>query len=347
MQLASQLTRAISERDNYSQHVLQLDQKLAKSAKENTLLQQQLVDLGRQVQTLLREIIRRDDPSLPADDELANMESSNAVGSIIDNNLVLFRSISELQEQNVKLLAITRDLGKKLESDEREYKETLDQEQTEAIREAHDAIQMLQSRLEHQQKSSQATIQAYVKECDTLRTMLKRRDANGAGMAGSINGQMRDEPSISEQRLRDAEGTFDSYREEISVDTARLREEAMRYQREASQLGAELAKANAKVEYLNGKFILLIPPASNVYRASIERHRMGQERLAAQNQEYENMSKRNRELQDQCVKHEITSNHLTEELGTITSQTEILRNECANLRAEKRIWEVSGNLDPL
>ncbi len=67
------------------------------------------------------------------------------------------------KSKNVKLLAITRDLGNKLESDEREYKDTLDREQTEVVREAHEAIQMLQSRLEHQRRSSQATIQAYVK----------------------------------------------------------------------------------------------------------------------------------------------------------------------------------------
>ena len=110
MQLASQLTRAINERDTYSQHIQQLDQKLAKGAKENSLLQQQLSDLGRQVQALLREISRRDDPSLPPDDEMADIEPSSAVGSIIDSKLVLFRSVTELQEQNVKLLAITRDL---------------------------------------------------------------------------------------------------------------------------------------------------------------------------------------------------------------------------------------------
>ncbi len=69
---------------------------------------------------------------------------------------------------------------------------------------------------------------------------------------------------------------------------------------------------------------------------------MGQERVASQNNEYENVSKRNRQLQDQYVKLEIASNHLTEELATATSQVEILRNECANLRAEKKIWEVSS-----
>ncbi len=266
MQLASQLTRAISERDSYAQHVDQLDQKLTKGAKEISLLQQQLVDLGRQVQTLLREISRRDDPSLPPDDELVDMEPSGGVGSIIDNKLVLFRSITDLQEQNVKLLAITRDLGNKLESDEREYKDTLDREQTEAVREAHEAIQMLQSRLEHQQRSSQATIQAYVKECDTLRTMLKRRDVNGAGTSGPLNGQIRQEPADTEKRLRDAEGTFDSFREDISADTARLREEAMRYQRDASKLGAELAKANAKLEHMNGGYYLDIACESHLSR---------------------------------------------------------------------------------
>ena len=252
LQLASQLTRALSDRDSYQRYAEELDQKLAKSGRESALLQQQLLDLGRQIQSLLKEIARRDDPSLPLDEDIANLPPPNeAINSIIDNNLVLYRSIPELQQQNMKLLSITRELGAKLEGDEREYKDMLDREQSEAIREAHEAIQTLQSHLEAQQKSANATIQAYVKECETLRTLAKRREQNG-GLSGGINGQSSLESADVEDRIREAEGKFQSYTHEMGVDTLRLREEVSRYQREAGQLGASLAKANAKIEHING-----------------------------------------------------------------------------------------------
>ena len=42
------------------------------------------------------------------------------------------------------------------------------------------------------------------------------------------------------------------YRKEMGIDTVKLREEVAQYQKETNQLNAALAKANAKIEYLNG-----------------------------------------------------------------------------------------------
>ena len=52
---------------------------------------------------------------------------------------VLYKSIPQLQEQNMKLLRCIRELGGRMERGESEYKEQFDLEQTEAIREAHEA----------------------------------------------------------------------------------------------------------------------------------------------------------------------------------------------------------------
>ena len=94
------------------------------------------------------------------------------VQAVITNNLVLFRSVPELQHQNQQLLKIVRDLGDKLEAEEKEYRDTLDQEQAEAIQEAHDAIKLLQEQLENQKKTADISIQARQKECETLKALL-------------------------------------------------------------------------------------------------------------------------------------------------------------------------------
>jgi uncharacterized membrane protein YgaE (UPF0421/DUF939 family) len=115
------------------------------------LLQKQLNDLGRQVQALLKEIARRQDPTLPSDEEL-EADESNApaenIDEVITNHLVLFRNIKALQAQNQKLLGIVREMGAKMEAEEREYREALEKEQSEAVREAHEAVPtMLKCRL--------------------------------------------------------------------------------------------------------------------------------------------------------------------------------------------------------
>lgn len=163
----------------------------------------------------------------------------------------------------MKLLRCVREMAVRMESEERDYKEQLENEQTEAIREAHEAIQALQTQLDNTQTSHQVTIQAYIKERDTLKTMLARYERGGTGMtsavsadgqtspAPAVNGVAR-EPTELEKELEEARNNFEAYRKEMGVDTIRLREEVIQYQREASQLSASLAKANAKIEFLNG-----------------------------------------------------------------------------------------------
>lgn len=233
---------------------------------ENTLLQKQLDDLGRQVQTLLREIARRDDPTIPPDEELENVEAALGTESLITNHLVSFKSIDSLQQQNQRLLKVVRELGQTMENEEKEYREAMEKEQTEAIKEAHDAMQELAAQLERQKTSSDSIIQAYVKERDTLRIMLARSEKTSAlPQAATLNGSAVTNVAVVTtgqtdlaRELEDVHGQFDAYRKEMGIDSGRLRDDLIAAQREVNQLGAVLAKANAKIEFLTGQSYLFV-----------------------------------------------------------------------------------------
>ncbi|KAI0629748.1 hypothetical protein C8Q77DRAFT_263303 [Trametes polyzona] len=335
-QLASQLAQALSERDSLATAAEENAQKLAKSTRENELLEKQLQDLGRQLRTLLKELGRHQDPSIPSDEELELDDTTRPaenIEAVITNNLVLFRSIPQLQEQNQKLLKIVRELGEKLESEEKEYKEALEREQGEAVREAHEAIKQLQEQLENHKRSSEVTIQAYAKERDTLRSLLARQQQSGGAVARITNGQVNGDVQSTEattdaaKELEEVQKQFETYRTEMGHDSTRLREEALSAQREATRLGTALAKANAQIEVLT------------------ERHRMVQEQIVIQRRENEDLQKRNQHLYDQYTRIDIECNRMAEDLLASNSVLEQLRNECANLRAEKKIWEsVQGRL---
>jgi nucleoprotein TPR len=69
---------------------------------ENDLLQKQLNNLRWQVQGLLKEIARWQDPMIPSDEELEADKSTGpaeSINEVITNHLVLFHSISMLQAQ--------------------------------------------------------------------------------------------------------------------------------------------------------------------------------------------------------------------------------------------------------
>ena len=71
-----------------------------------------------------------------------------------------------------------------------------------------------------------------------------------------------------------------------------------------------------------------------------ERSRMHVEQLDLRLHEVENLTKRNNQLQDRWMRLDIECNRLTEDFQVATGRIEQLRNENANLRAEKDIWQV-------
>ncbi|KAH9035766.1 hypothetical protein EDB85DRAFT_841962 [Lactarius pseudohatsudake] len=322
-QLASQLADALSERDSSASNASEVSQRLSKTIRENESLQKQLNDLGRQVQTLLKEIARRQDPTIPSDEELEADESTPAdnIDEVITNHLVLFRSVSALQTQNQKLLGIVREMGAKMEAEEREYRETLEKEQGEAVREAHEAITALQEQLEAQRRAHDVKMRAFVKERDSLKVLLARAERNSSlkESHGQANGEVMDSDLAKD--LAEIQEQFDVYRAETGVDSVRLREDTVAAQREVAQLSTQLAKANAKLEITGDRFKML------------------QEQQSLTLRDLDDVSKRNRDLYERFTSVDIECNRVTEDLIAANGKMDQLRNECANLRAEKRIWE--------
>jgi len=209
------------------------------------------------VQNLLREIARQDDPTIPADEDFeeATVEPV-AVNQVITNNLLLFKNINGLQAQNQKLLSVVRDLGTRLENEEQEYKITMEREQAEAIKEAHEAIQELASALEREKAHHTKVIQAYMKEREALKTMVAR--AGIIEPSPGVTSQAIESPtSFGNQdelakELAEVQSHFEAYKTEMGLDTLKLREDLVQAQREATTATAALAKAEAKLQYMNG-----------------------------------------------------------------------------------------------
>lgn len=273
-QLASQLTSALADRDANASLAQETSQKLKNSSRESELLKSQLSDLALQVQTLTKELVRIQDPSIPSDEELeADPSTAPATNmeEVITNNLIRFRSIQGLQEQNQRLLKIVRDIGAKMEAEEKEYRENLQQEQAEAVLEAHQALQKMQEDLERQKEIHEVTIQAYQKERDALRAMLARAEARALSSISGMNGEPgTNDTSESDlaKELAEVQNQFETYKNEMGTDTIKLREDVMLAQKEAAQLSAALAKANARIEYLTG---MKIHVAHKVLLISISR----------------------------------------------------------------------------
>ena len=67
-----------------------------------------------------------------------------------------------------------------------------------------------------------------------------------------MNGISR-EPTELEKELNEIRGTYEAYRHETGIDNVKRQEELARYQRDVNQLTATVAKANAKIAFLEGQ----------------------------------------------------------------------------------------------
>ena len=67
---------------------------------------------------------------------------------------------------------------------------------------------------------------------------------------------------------------------------------------------------------------------------------MAQDQVTVSAREIENLAKENQQLREKYTRADIESHKFTEDLLTAGAKLDQLRNESANLRAEKKIWEV-------
>ncbi|KAI5827114.1 hypothetical protein K523DRAFT_340270 [Schizophyllum commune Tattone D] len=348
--LSTQLSQAIVERDTLATSNRDNEQKLAKALKEGALLEKNADDLGRQVRHLTRENARLRDPSLPhdidADDgasvngsladgrsvlsagttainEIAAMAPAESVDDVIANHLVLFNSVPALQAQNRRLLLLVRQLGSRMEDAEREWREEAEREQLAAVREAHEAMTEMANQLEaarREMDERSAAGEANRREREALKAMVNRLQ-RGEHLEGEQPRAVERRP-VPESSSADEESELTrlrAYKAEMESDAGRLRDELGAAQREIGKLTAALAKANARAEYLT------------------ERARDSANQYDVQLAQLKGLEQRNAQLSDQLIRLDSEAARATDELVVAQGRVEQLRNECANLRAEKQL----------
>lgn len=257
-QLASQLTAAVAEREAADRRTSAATLDIARLTAEAQISNAQLVDLGRQVRTLLRTVAGPATTGNPDDfDEaeaeiLARGQTSTDTDSVVSAHLVTFADINSLQVQNQKLLRITREMGAQMERADDDARARRRGEENAAVEEAHELILRLKDEVESQRVS----LEAQARERDMLRRMLAvRADGGSNSHPDAAAGDFATGPDSA--RLGDVQASFEAYRTEMAVDTQRLREDLTAAQRDAGIARTELAKSKAQAEFTSERLRLL------------------------------------------------------------------------------------------
>jgi nucleoprotein TPR len=242
---------------------------------------------------------------------------------LISQRLIIFRNIVELQQQNQDLLRVTRQLGEKMERDEKEYQLKVENLESEALNKATEVINQLRDEL----KSMRTKMESYIRERDMFRRM-----ASGKIPPGSESQQLAltSSPSrISTEEhnaLRELQLQFDAYRNEAATDRRTFNDQIRSLNASQSEALINAAKYKSQMELAN------------------ERYKILQGNMEMAKQESEELRKRTQRMQEQQAKQDVKVQQTAEELVDLRGLLESLRTENANLKAEKTLFKVIRSL---
>lgn len=340
------------ERDQALKAARKSEGQVEAKTKEGEVLRQQLRDLSSQIKVLLMEVHLRgqglDDLSPEGRAQLERIaqgvdgdapEGVTATDRFISQNLVTFRNVSDLQEQNSDLLRITREIGERMEHEEEMLK------QSEKARDWDD-LQQKYERCKDEVKSLVTQSQSYIRERDMFRRMLSHRgqlppgtdadslfgeSAHGdarpvtpapGSVMNSIEGSRTAKDLADYAKLyKDMQAHFDAYRNEAATDRSTLKEQVDGLSKLNGELRSEVAKSGSQVTL------------------ALDRYEMLQGNYVMLKNENAELQKRAQSLSENAAKQEVRVQQVAEEVVEARGIADSLRNETANLKAEKEFWK--------
>jgi nucleoprotein TPR len=286
--------------------------------------------LGRQVQHLLRELQERElglNGDLTEDERRVMKEMNDAyeagvdytdTDKIISQRLIIFHNIVELQQQNQNLLRVTRQLGEKMEQDEREYQSKVENLESEALDKATQVIDRLRDEL----KSNRIKMDSIIRERDMFRQTLSVRGTVPETQTTEPGSQPVFPSAEQQSLLRELQAQFDAYRNEAATDQRTLNDQIRSLTAQSSEALINAAKYKSQMELAN------------------ERYKILQGNMEMVKQESEELRKRIGRMQEQQARQDVKVQQAAEELVDVRAFVESLRTENANLKAEKTLFRV-------
>ncbi len=349
MEISTLRDAATKERDSALKEMRKLQGYVEQLRKERNVFQQQVRDESSQIKILLMEQHLRESGQQLSQDEINDLQRAAVgdesglatmtdTGRIISENLTVFRNIVELQEQNVRIQSMLRQLGERMEVSEANEKDPSRQQEHEELKALRARVSTYKDELQNMVTQSKS----YVKERDMFRNMLVRRGQLPAqveagafaqsmplpaasslprGMAVSLQGSPAGEESDYAKLLKDLQHHFDSYKQEAATDNTALRNQLNELSKRKSQLQVDLSKQQGQLSAANQRAEMLQANYNMLKAESVE------------------LQKRSEMIRDIATKQELRTQQAAEELVEAKGQSDSMQRETANLKAEKDLWK--------
>ncbi|OJD15924.1 hypothetical protein AJ78_03867 [Emergomyces pasteurianus Ep9510] len=343
VEMSNILDTAGKERDDATREARKWQGQVEGLEREGQILRQQLRDLSCQVKVLVMEVhllgsdekeYDRAELEKIAQGEMDDIaQDLNETGRFITRHLTTFKNLNELQQQNVTLRRMLRDVGDKMEGEEARRKNESYQRDQEELKELRVRVQTYRDEM----ANLIAQTKSYIKERDTFRSMLTRRRETGesatpfsqslplgavapVAVGDTSIGQSQEGPDYTEL-LRKLQANFDSFRQETATDHSSLKQQVNDLTRKNSELQSEISRSDSQL-------------ASAVQRAELLQSNFNL--LKGENVE---LQKRHATLMENANKQDVRTQQVAEDLVEARGLVDSLRRETANLKAEKDLWK--------
>lgn len=334
--------QSFEERDNARRAARKADNALSTAQAEAKILRMQVRDLGTQIQMLVFNIyaLERGMDQL-SDEEKIRLEqlgrgeiTEDALSDMSDTHhfiterLVVFQDIKSLQKKNEENLATIRQLAEQMDSDEAVSAKR-------QAKEDHDKVEKLEQELSHMIEEAGAMkglVESCKRERDMFRRILQQRGTavdESALLRGSFGDSGRlpltsiesgDQVDVLNEALRKLQGEYDSYRDAQESVRKDIRSQVDQLTSEKTTLQTDKIKLQGEV------------------RLESERREMLQANFVALQNENSELQKRSQALSETAAKQDIRTQQVAEELVEARGLLDSMRNETANLKAEKKLW---------
>ncbi|RDA90853.1 hypothetical protein CP533_1542, partial [Ophiocordyceps camponoti-saundersi (nom. inval.)] len=329
------------ERDVAKKAARKAESTLASAQSEVKICKTQLRDLGTQIQMLVfnvyalekgvEQLTEEEKYRLQqlakgevTEDSLSDMSDTHR---FITEKLVVYKDIESLRSTNQEQLRIIRELAEQMESEEalaQRHQAKMD----------HDEVQRLNQQIDHMNEEIaflRRTVESYKSERDMFRRLLQQRGTGDEAsmMRSSLDGSQR--PPLASIEGDQSEALNEALRKlQLEYDNFREAQEGVRkdLRNQIDQLSADKTSLQTERISLQGDL-----------RIESERRETLQSNFVALRAENVALQRRSESLSETAARQDIRTQQVAEELVEARGLLDSMRNETANLKAEKRLWK--------
>ncbi|CAI6099815.1 unnamed protein product [Clonostachys chloroleuca] len=334
--------KSFEDRDNAKKAARKAENALQTAQSEAKILRMQVRDLGTQIQMLVFNIyaMEKGMDQLSEEEKIRLQQLSRGeiteealsdmsdTHQFITQRLVVFKDIQSLQQKNEENAATIRQLAEQMDSDEAIAAKR-------QAKEDHDKVQRLEQELSHmadETNSMRAVIESCKRERDMFRRILQQRGAvadDSSMLRASFSDSQRlplstiepgEQVEALNEALRKLQSEFDGYRSAQEGVRTDFRTKVDNLTSEKNSLQTDKIKLQGEV------------------KLESERREMLQSNYAALQTQNVELQKRSQILSEAAAKQDIRTQQVAEELVEAKGLLDSMRNEAANLKAEKKLW---------